>query len=217
MNKNDQRTRTCILAKYGGLSLYDIDFGKRYYIDNEYIKFVKGYRYALIGNPYHLDGTSTDQEYFCIHDDLFDRILETDQNSDIILKVIYKEPSLSSINDNSTYSISRMRIRSEMVPPCHQLQRKRQEKVDDYSQKLIDNFKLIIVNPPPKLTDQEKHSIANSFVSPSQDQCIETNTKRILTHVLKRWNEDKSIAHPSTCAFTPAETVAMTIYLIELK
>ena len=28
MKKNDQRTRTCFLAKYGGLSLYDIDFGK---------------------------------------------------------------------------------------------------------------------------------------------------------------------------------------------
>ena len=40
----------------------------------------------------HLDGTSTDHEYFCIHDDLFDRILETDQNSDIILKVIHQEP-----------------------------------------------------------------------------------------------------------------------------
>ena len=40
----------------------------------------------------YIDGTSTDHECFCIHDDLFDRILETDQNSDIILKVIHKEP-----------------------------------------------------------------------------------------------------------------------------
>ena len=59
------------------------------------IHFVKGYRYALIGNPDHPDGSSTYHEYFCIHDDFFDRILETDQDYDITLKVIHKETSLS--------------------------------------------------------------------------------------------------------------------------
>ena len=92
MKKNDQRTRTCFLEKYGGIPLYDIYFQKRYYIDDKGIHFVKGDGYALIGNPYHPDGTSTDHEYYCIHDDLFDRILETDQNFDIILKVINEEP-----------------------------------------------------------------------------------------------------------------------------
>ena len=110
-----------------------------------------------------------------------------------------------------------MRSRSETVPPRHHLQRKLQKKVDDYSQKSIDNFKLIIVNPSPKLTDQEKRSVATSFGSTSQYQFIETNTKRILTHVLKRWNENKYIANPSICVLTPAETVAMKIYSIELK
>ena len=57
----------------------------------------------------------------------------------------------------------------------------------------------------------------NSFDSSSQDQCNETNTKRILTHVLRRWNEDKYIAHPSTCALTLFETVALKIYSTELK
>ena len=32
MNKYDQRSRTSFLAKYGGLSLYDIDMEKRYSI-----------------------------------------------------------------------------------------------------------------------------------------------------------------------------------------
>ena len=104
-----------------------------------------------------------------------------------------------------------------MVSPRHQLQRKRQKKVHDYYKKLIDNLKIIIVYPSPKLTDQEKRSIATSFGYSSQYQCIETNTKRILTHVLKRWNENKSIAHPSICALTPAENVAMKICSIELK
>ena len=63
----------------------------RYSIDDEYIQFVKGCGYSLIGNPDHTGGTSTGHEYFCIHDDLFDIILESDQNSNIILKVINKK------------------------------------------------------------------------------------------------------------------------------
>ena len=57
MKKNDQRNRTRFLDNYVGLSIYDIDFGKRYYIDDEDIQFVKGYGYALIGNPDNPDGT----------------------------------------------------------------------------------------------------------------------------------------------------------------
>ena len=98
MKKDDQRSRTRFLSKYGGLSLYDIDMEKRYSIDHKDIHFVKGDGYALIGNPDHPDGSSTDHEYFCIHDELFDIILETDQDSYITLKVIHKETSLSSIN-----------------------------------------------------------------------------------------------------------------------
>ena len=86
MNKYYQSTRTSFLAKYGGLSLYYIYFKKRYYIDDEDINFVKRYGYALFGHPDHPDGTSNDHEYFCIYEDLFDRILETGQNPDIILK-----------------------------------------------------------------------------------------------------------------------------------
>ena len=39
MKKYDQRSRTRFLAKYGGLSLYDIDTGKRYSIDDKEIHF----------------------------------------------------------------------------------------------------------------------------------------------------------------------------------
>ena len=57
----------------------------------------------------------------------------------------------------------------------------------------------------------------NHFGYSSQDQCIETNTKRILTLVLKCRNENIYSAHPSTCTFTPDETVSLKIYSIELK
>ena len=98
MKKDDQRSCTCFLAKYGGLSLYGIDMEKRYSVDDKYIRFVKWDGYASIGNPDNPDGSSTDHEYFFIHDYVFDRILETDQDYDITLKVIQKETSLSSIN-----------------------------------------------------------------------------------------------------------------------
>ena len=91
------------------------------------------------------------------------------------------------------------------------------KKVHDYSQKYIDDFSMIVVNPPPKLTDQEKRSIVVFFGSSPQDQIIENNKKRIMTHVLKHWNEIKSSAHPSTHPFTSAELVELKVYSIELK
>ena len=97
MEKYDQISRTCFLDKYGGLSIYDIDTEKRYFIYDKEIHFVKGYGYTLIGNPDHPAGTSTDNEYYCIYDDFFDRILKTDHNSDIILKIIYKDPSFHQL------------------------------------------------------------------------------------------------------------------------
>ena len=124
MNKYDQIYRTHFLVKYEGLSLYDIDMEKRYSIDDKEIHFVNWYGYALIVNPDHPDGTSTDHEYFCIHDGLFDRVLETDQNYDIKLKKIHKEPSFSSINVKISNSRSAKHSMSEMVTPRHQLQRK---------------------------------------------------------------------------------------------
>ena len=106
---------------------------------------------------------------------------------------------------------------SEMVMSRHQLQRKGRKKIHDYSQKPINDFKLALVKPSSKLTDQEKKHVRNSFDALSQDQCIKTNTKIILTRVLRCWYENKSNAHPSTCALNPAETVALKIYSIELK
>ena len=107
MKKNEQRTRTHSSAKYGGLSLYDIDFEKRYSIENEYINFVKGGEYDFIGNPGHPNGISNYHEYFFIHGDLFNIIIENEQNLDIALKVIHKYVSFPSINENSTYSRSK--------------------------------------------------------------------------------------------------------------
>ena len=145
MNKYDWRSCTHLLANYGGLSIYDIDTEQRYFVDDKEIHFVKGDGYALIGNPFHPYGTSTHHEYYCIHDDFFDRILETDHNSDIILKLIHKEPKFSSIYVKISDSRSEKNSMSEIVTPRHQLQSKRQKKVHDYSQKSINDLKLVIL------------------------------------------------------------------------
>ena len=68
MKKDDQRSRTSFLAKFGVLYLYYIDMENRYPIDDKEIHFLKGDGYALIGNPNHPDVSSTDHEYFCIHE-----------------------------------------------------------------------------------------------------------------------------------------------------
>ena len=52
------------MEKHGGLYLYDIDFEKRYSIDDKNIHSVKGDEYDLIGNPYNPYGTSTGYGYF---------------------------------------------------------------------------------------------------------------------------------------------------------
>ena len=106
---------------------------------------------------------------------------------------------------------------SEMVTSRHQIQRKRRKKMHDYSQKSIDGFEIVLVTPFPKVTDQEKKSVRNCLDASSQDQSIENTSKRILTHVLSRWDDIESTAHSSTSAMTPAETVAMKIYTIELN
>ena len=80
MKTHDQRTRTIFLEIYRGLSLYDIYFQRRYSIDDEYTKVLKGYGYDIIGNPDNPYGTSTDHEYFFIYEELFDTILETEHN-----------------------------------------------------------------------------------------------------------------------------------------
>ena len=79
-DKHDQWYYTWFLEKYCGLSLYDIYIENRCTIDDEDLHFVKKYGYDLIGNPDNPDGASTDHAYFILHDDLFDIILETDQN-----------------------------------------------------------------------------------------------------------------------------------------
>ena len=69
------------LAKYVSLALCDEDMDKIFIIDHEKLQFYKNSRWNLIGIPEKPDGTISDHDYFCIHDDLFDIIQSTNQDS----------------------------------------------------------------------------------------------------------------------------------------
>ena len=73
------------------------------------------------------------------------------------------------------------------------------------------------MNPPSKLIYQEMCSCATTILPISQDQSIENNTKRIMTHLLKHWGGKNSSVHPSANALTPTEVVALKVYSIKLK
>ena len=94
---------------------------------------------------------------------MFDIILATEQDSDITLNMIHRETSLPSINVKISSQISEKCTMSEMVTPCHQIQRKIRKKMNDYSQKSIDDFGLVLVTPSPKVTKQEKKRVRNYF------------------------------------------------------
>ena len=62
--------------------------GKRFIIDHEQLELDKNIGWTLIGIPKKLNGTLSDHEYFCIHDDLFDIIQSTHQDRNIMWKFI---------------------------------------------------------------------------------------------------------------------------------
>ena len=86
-----QVSKTMFLAKYGSLALYDVDLGKIFIIDHEQLQFDKTDGWTLIGLPEKEDGTLSDHEYFCIHDDMFDRIKSTHQDQSFLWEFSYNE------------------------------------------------------------------------------------------------------------------------------
>ena len=61
---------------------------KIFIINHEQLQLDKNDGWNLIGIPDKPDGTFSDLEYFCIHDDIFDRIQSTHQYRNIMWKFI---------------------------------------------------------------------------------------------------------------------------------
>ena len=66
--------KPCFFAKYGNLDLYDEDLEKKIIIEHKLLEFNRTDEWNLIEIPEKEDENVSDQEYFCIHDDIFDRI-----------------------------------------------------------------------------------------------------------------------------------------------
>ena len=79
------------LAKYGSLDLYDEDLEKRFIVDHEQLESDKTDGWTLIGIPEKEDGSFSDHEYFCIHDDLFDIIKSTHQYQNNLREFSFNE------------------------------------------------------------------------------------------------------------------------------
>ena len=74
IKKKSQVSKAIFLSKYVSLALYDEDPKKIFIIDHKQLKLDKTDGWTLIRIPEKEDLTLSDHEYFCIHDDIFDRI-----------------------------------------------------------------------------------------------------------------------------------------------
>ena len=63
----------------------------------------------------------------------------------------------------------------------HSLQRKRQ-KTDDYKKNSFDDFRLMIVDPPPKLDRDESDFLSSCYGPSMENQSNEGISKMVLTN-----------------------------------
>ena len=153
--KNNSRL-LCImfLAKYGSLGLYDEYLKKIFIIDHKKLQFDINVGWNLIGIPEKPDGKLSDCEYFCIHDVIFDRIQSTRQDRNILWRFISNEPNEYESHSEAT-EIHNERIQNKKrtankYSTKHTLHRNRQ-KIVEYRNNSIDDFRLIIVDPLPNI------------------------------------------------------------------
>ena len=75
------------------MDLYDENLEKIFIIDHEKLESNKNQLWNLIEIPEKPDVIVSDHEYFCIHDDLFDRTQSTRQDRNITWRLIPNEPN----------------------------------------------------------------------------------------------------------------------------
>ena len=83
IKNKSQVSKAMFLAKYSSLALYDEEQNKRFIIDHEKLQFNNTDGWTLIGIPEKEYGSLSDREYFCIHNDLFDRIQSTHKDRNV--------------------------------------------------------------------------------------------------------------------------------------
>ena len=179
------------LEKYGSMSLYDEDLDKRCIIDHEQLQFDKNSGWTLIGIPEKPGITLLYNEFFWIHDDIFDRSQSTHQDNNIMLKFISNEPNenesqceVTKIFDDKIHK-KKSNINNKWTK--HTLQRKRQKFSADYRKKSFYDFKIIILYPTPELDSEESNILSSYFGISNENQSNKVISKMVLTNILKRW------------------------------
>ena len=81
---------------------------------------------------------------------------------------------------------------------------KRDKKPVDYRNNSFDDFRLMIVDPHPKLESDELELLSNCYGQSTKNQFNEDISKMVLTHLLKSWDQNKTQFHPISAAITLA-------------
>ena len=141
-----------------------------------------------------------DNEYFCIHDDLFDRIKLTRQDRNILWRFISNKPNEDEYHSKATEihndKIQNKKRIANKYSTKHNPQRKRQKQVD-YRKNSFYYFMGIIIYPHPKLDSDESEFFSNRYGQSMKNQLNEVISKKVLTNLLKLWDEKKTQSHPS--------------------
>ena len=135
-------------------------------IDHGQLKVNKTDGWALIGIPEREDVTLSDHDNCCIHDDLFDRIQSTRQNRNFLWKFISNESNEDEYQSGATEihnnKIQNKKRTANKYPTNNTLQRKRQKSVD-YSNNSFDDFRVMIVDPPPKMNSNKSYVLDTCY------------------------------------------------------
>ena len=81
----------------------------------------------------------------------------------------------------------------------------------------FDDFRLMIVDPHPNLHIDDLVILSKCNVPGMKKGTNEVIAKRVLTHLLKCWDQNKTQSHPSSSALSPAEHVSLKVCDIVLK
>ena len=114
--------------------------------------------WTLIGITEKEYETLSDHEYFCIHDDLYDIIKSNHQDRNILSGFISndtnEDESHSEATDIHNDKIQNKKRTANNYSTNNNLQIRRQ-KIVDHRKNSIDDFRVMIVDPPSKLNSDE--------------------------------------------------------------
>ena len=129
---------------------------------------------------------------------------------------ITEDESQSEAIETQNDRIQNKKRRATKYSTKNTLQRQRQKPVD-YMENSFDDFRLMILDPHPKLHIDDLVILYKCNVPGIKKGINEVISKRVLTHLLKRWDQNKTQSHPSSTVLTAAEHVSLKVCNIVLK